>query len=134
MFTPMRGALFISTVELTSAGPGVPPADGVEVGVGATVLETVAVIVGVGLPLPTPVEVGVAVAVKPELGVEVGVNVGTPTPGRYAINALAHVVELFAVHPVAVEDKPLRIRYPLSRLVFEPAVAPALRSGWPVKP
>src|SRR5277367_2837029 len=107
MLTPIRGALFISTVELTCAGPpGVPLADGVEVGVAPT----------------------------PEVGVEVGVNVGAPAAGRYAINALAHVVELFVVHPVLVEDRPFFIRYPLSRFVFEAAVAPALSSVGPVKP
>ena len=106
MLTPMRGALFISTVELTCAGPGVPPPVGVEVGVALAV--RVAVLVGVPLPPPTPVAVGVgvAVALKPEVGVAVGVNVGTPAPGRYAINALAHVVELFVVHPVHVDDEP----------------------------
>src|SRR5277367_2229090 len=131
MLTPIRGALFISTVELTCAGPpGVPLADGVEVGVAVAVL--VAVLVGVA---PTPlVEVAVGVAPTPEVGVEVGVNVGAPAAGRYAINALAHVVELFVVHPVLVEDRPFFIRYPLSRFVFEAAVAPALSSVGPVKP
>jgi hypothetical protein len=103
MFTPIRGALLIITAELTCAAPGVPLPLGVAVGAGVALLVAVAVTVGVGLPAPL---LAVAVGVPPELGVEVGVYVGTPTPGRYAINALAHVVELFVVHPVHVDDEP----------------------------
>jgi hypothetical protein len=136
MFTPMRGALLISAVELTSAGP---PGTGVGVTVAFAVTVGVAVfvvVVGVGVA-PTAVGVGVT---PTELGVgvgaivPVGVGVGPPATGWYAMIALAQVVELFTVQPVQVVDGLPGIKYPLSRLVLKEAVPPALRSAWPVYP